>query len=69
MLRTKVKNERKLDTKLVYNNNSRELKGEQIELLSLGLNFRIATKKNPLLEYVTVAEVLCQCLKEEMQSQ
>ena len=40
------------------------MKGEQIELLSLGLNFRIATKKNPLLEYVTVAEVLCQHLEE-----
>ena len=33
-------------------------------MLSLGLNFRIATKKNPLLEFVTAAEVLCQRLEE-----
>ena len=33
-------------------------------MLSLGLNFRIATKKNPLLEYFTVKEVLCQRLEE-----
>ena len=37
---------------------------EQIELLSLGLNFGIAPKKFPLLEYVTAAEVLCQKLEE-----
>ena len=37
---------------------------EQIELLSLGLNFGIAPKKFPFLEYVTAAEVLCQKLEE-----
>ena len=62
--RTQVKNKRKLDTKVVYNNSSRHLTDEQIELLSLGLNFGIAPKKFPLLEYVTAAEVLCQRLEE-----
>ena len=33
-------------------------------MLSLGLNFGIAPKKFPLLEYVTAAEVLCQRLEE-----
>ena len=61
--RTQVK-KRKLDTKVVYNNSSRHLTDEQIELLSLGLNFGIAPKKFPLLEYVTAAEVLCQRLEE-----
>jgi hypothetical protein len=62
--RTQVKEKRKLDTKVVYNNSSRHLTDEQIELLSLGLNFGIAPKKFPLLEYVTAAEVLCQRLEE-----
>ena len=62
--RTQVKKKRKLDTKVVYNNSSRHLTDEQIELLSLGLNFGIAPKKFPLLEYVTAAEVLCQRLEE-----
>ena len=63
MQRPKVKNKGKLDTKVVYNNSSRHLMEEQIELLSLALNFGIAPKKFLLLEF-TVAEVLCQRLEE-----
>ena len=62
--KTKVKNKRKLGTKVVYNNSSKQLTEEQIELLSLGLNFGVTPKEFPLLEYVTAAEVLCQRLEE-----
>ena len=51
---------RKLGTKVVYNNSFKQLTDEQIELLSLGLNFGLTPKKFPLLENVTAAEVLCQ---------
>jgi len=57
-----VKGKRKLDTKVVYNNSS--MTEEQLELLSLGLNFGITPKKFPLLEYVTAAEVLCKKLED-----
>ena len=62
--KTKMDNKRKLGTKVVYNNSSKQLTEEQIELLSLGLNFGVTPKKFPLLEYVTAAEVLCQRLEE-----
>ena len=57
--KTKMDNKRKLGTKVVYNNSSKQLTEEQIELLSLGLNFGVIPKKFPLLGYVTAAEVLC----------
>ena len=58
------KGKRKLDTKVVYNNSSKKLTEEQLELLSLGLNFGITPRKFPLLEYVTAAEVLCKKLED-----
>ena len=54
----------KLVKKVVYNNSSKQLTKEQLEVLSLGLNFGIAPKKFPLVEYVTATEVLCQKLEE-----
>ena len=50
--------------KVVYNNSSKQLTEEQLQLLSIGLNFGIAPKKFPLVEYVTATEVLCQKLEE-----
>ena len=41
---TKVKKKRKLGTKVVYNNSSKKLTDEQIELLLLGLIFEINIK-------------------------
>ena len=50
-------------TKVVYNNNSKQFTKEQLELLTLGLNFGIAPKKFPLVDYVMAMEILCQKLK------
>ena len=50
--------------KVVYNTRSKQLIEEQLELLSIGLNFGIAPKKFPLVEYVTATEVLCQKLED-----
>ena len=50
--------------KVVYNNSSKKLSEEQINLLSLGLNFGITPKKFPLAEYVQATELLCQRLEE-----
>ena len=41
------------DKKVVYNNSSKQFTTEQLELLSLGLNFGIAPKRFPIVEYVT----------------
>ena len=49
---------------MVYNNSSKHLTEEQLQVLSLGLNFGIAPKKFPLVEYVTATQVLCQKLEE-----
>ena len=48
--------------KVVYNNSSKQLTKEQLEVLSLGLNFGVTPKKFPLVEYVQAAELLCQRL-------
>ena len=61
---SKVKDQRKLDTKVVYNNSSKKLTEGQLELLSLGLNFGVTPKTFPLLQYVTAAEVLCKKLED-----
>jgi len=37
---------------------------EQIQLLSMGLNFGVALRRFPIVEYVTNTEVLCQKLEE-----
>ena len=50
--------------KVVYNNSSKKLTEEQMELLALGLNFGVAPRKFPLVEYVTAMEFLCQSLEE-----
>ena len=50
--------------KVVYNNSSKELSEEQIQLLSLGLNFGLTPRKFPLAEYVQATELLCQKLEE-----
>ena len=58
------KNKPRLDKKVVYNFSSKKLTEEQLELLSLGLNFGIAPRRFPLVEYVTATELLCQRLEE-----
>ena len=50
-------------TESSFNNSSKQLTEEQLELLSIGLNFGIAPKKFPLVEYVMAMEILCQKLK------
>ena len=50
--------------KVVYNNSSKKLTEEQLEVLALGLNFGITPKKFPLVEYIQAAELLCQKLEE-----
>ena len=50
--------------KVVYNNSSKKLSEEQMELLALGLSFGIAPKKFLLIEYVTAMEFLYQKLEE-----
>ena len=52
--------------KVVYNNSSRKLTEEQMDLLAMhmGLNFGIAPRKFPLVEYITATEALCQRLEE-----
>ena len=52
------------DKKVVYNNSSKQFTTEQLDLLSLGLNFGIAPKRFPIVEYVTATEILCQKLEE-----
>ena len=51
------KNKPRLDKKVVYNFSSKKLTEEQLELLSLGLNFGIAPRRFPLVEYVTATEL------------
>ena len=51
--------------KVVYINGSKQLTREQLELFSLGLNFRIAVKSFPIVEYVTARDVLFQKLEED----
>ena len=53
-----------VDKKVVYNNSSKQLTKEQLEVLDLGLNFGIAPRKFPMAEYITATEVLCQKLEE-----
>ena len=50
--------------KVVYNNSSKQLSDEQMELLSMGLNFGVAPRRFLIVEYVTATEVLCQKLEE-----
>jgi hypothetical protein len=50
--------------KIVYNNSCRELSTNEIELLSLGLNFGLSSKKFPLVEYIVASERLCLSLEE-----
>ena len=50
--------------KVVYNNSSKQPTKEQLEVLSLGLNFGVTPRKFPLVEYVKAAELLCQRLEE-----
>ena len=50
--------------KVVYNNSSKKLTEEQMELLALGLNFGLNQSKFPLVEYVTATEDLCQKLEK-----
>ena len=49
---------------MVYNNSSKQLTKEQLEVLALGLNFGIAPRKFPMVEYITATELLCQKLEE-----
>ena len=49
--------------KVVFNNSSRKLSEEQLQLLSLGLNFGLTPKRFPLAEYVQATELLCQRLE------
>ena len=50
--------------KVVYNNSSKVLTEEQLELLALGLNFGLAPRKFPLAEYVAAKKDLCQKLEK-----
>jgi len=50
--------------KVVYNNSSKKLSEDQVQLLSLGLNFGITPRKFPLAEYIQATELLCQRLEE-----
>ena len=63
-----VKNNRQKQSfvkkKVVYNNSSKVLTEEQLELLALGLNFGLAPRKFPLVEYVAATEDLCQKLEK-----
>ena len=49
---------------VVYNNSSKKLTEEQMDLLAMGLNFGIAPRKFPLVESITATEALCQRLEE-----
>ena len=57
-------NQKTVKKKIVYNNSSKKLTEEQMELLALGLNFGLTSKKFPLVEYVTATEDLCQKLEK-----
>ena len=72
-----LRNEKKKDTsvklqigtnfekrKVVYNNSSKKLTDEQMDLLSLGLNFNLTPRKFPIVEYIQAAETLCQRLED-----
>ena len=50
--------------KVVYNNSSKKLTEEQLDVLALGLNFGITPRRFPLVEYINAAELLCQRLEE-----
>ena len=50
--------------KVIYINSSKVLTEEQLELLALGLNFGLAPRKFPLVEYVAATEDLCQKLEK-----
>ena len=57
---TKLKQKSVKKKKVVYNNSSRFLTEEQMNLLALSLNFGSALKKFPLVEYVAATEDPCQ---------
>ena len=65
MEKERLKRKSRYDKKIVYNNSSRELSMEEIELLTLGLNFGLASKRFPLVEYIVATEKLCLSLEEE----
>ena len=50
---------------IVYNNSSRLLSEEEVNLLSLGLNFGIKPDKFPVVEYIQATESLCQRLEKD----
>jgi hypothetical protein len=52
------------DRKIVYNNSPKEFTEEQLETLSLGLNFSIAANSFPLANYISATEKLCKKLEE-----
>ena len=58
------KNKPRLDKKVVFNFSSKELTEEKLELLLFRLNFGIAPRRFPLVEYVTAMELLRQGLEE-----
>ena len=62
----KEKLDSRCEKKVVYNNNSTSLllSEKEIELLSLGLNFRMMPKMFPFMEYITATEMLCKSLEE-----
>ena len=51
--------------KIVYNNSKRVFSEEEINLISLGLNFGIKPTKFPLVEYIQATETLCLNLEKE----
>ena len=53
-----------VNKKVVYNNSSKKLTEKQINILALGLNFAIAPKKFPLIEYIAATEKLCQSIEQ-----
>ena len=51
--------------KIVYNNSKRGFSEEEINLISLGLNFGIKSTKFPLIEYIQATEILYLNLEKE----
>ena len=66
----KIKVERISNTKIirhkknVYNNSGSPISENDENLFSLGLNFRIAPTKFPLVEYISSTEKLCQQMEK-----
>ena len=50
--------------KVVYNNSGSPISENDENLFSLGLNFRIAPTKFPLVEYISSTEKLCQQMEK-----